>query len=140
MNVFPVFEMGVWVFAPLCWPFLHTVSDFIYFWIFGVFVPKGQMGFNFEFFSKFEIFTSFCVPPYFFSIFFGTMWVVDLDDPFGYQSDHCFTFMLHWDAYRICTLDLVFSWVMSYLLLWFPLDLCFGFVDTRIHVESILSD
>ena len=48
MNVFPVFEMGVWVFGP----FLHTVPDFVYFWIFGVLEPKGQMGFNFGFFSK----------------------------------------------------------------------------------------
>ena len=62
MNVFPVFEMGVWVFGPLCWPFLHTVPDFDYFWIFGVFEPKGQMGFNFGIFLKFGVFASFCVP------------------------------------------------------------------------------
>jgi hypothetical protein len=70
MNIFLFFGMRVWDFAPLCWPFLHTVSDSIYFWIFGVFRPKGQMGFNFESFSKFEIFTSFCVPP----CFLGFSW------------------------------------------------------------------
>ena len=63
------------------------VSDFIYFWIFGVFEPKGQMGFNFEIFPKFEVFTLFCVLPCFLE-FLGTMWFVDLDDPFGYSSDH----------------------------------------------------
>ena len=69
MNVFPIFEMGVWVFGPLCWPFLHTVPDFIYFWIFGVFEPKGQMGFNFGIFLKFGVLTSFCVLPYFLKLF-----------------------------------------------------------------------
>ena len=65
MNVFPVIEMRVWVFGPLCWPFLHTVPDFVYFWIFGVFEPKGQMGFNFGIFPKFGFFASFCVLPWF---------------------------------------------------------------------------
>ena len=88
MNISLFFGMRVWDFAPLCWPFLHTVFDFVYFWIFGVFRPKGQMGFNFVNFPKFGVFTSFCVPPCFLRFFFVTMWVMDLDDPFGYQSDH----------------------------------------------------
>ena len=65
MNISLFFRMRVWNFVSLCWPFLHTVSDSIYFWIFGVFRPKGQMGFNFESFSKFGVLTSFCMPPYF---------------------------------------------------------------------------
>ena len=71
-------------------------------------MPKGQMGFNFESFPKFGVFTSFCVPPYFLS-FLGIMWVVDLDDPFGYQSDHFCMFMLLWDACRSRTPDFVFG-------------------------------
>ena len=47
MNISLFFGMRVWDFTPLCWPFLDRVSDFIYFWIFGVFRPKVQMGFNF---------------------------------------------------------------------------------------------
>ena len=65
MNISLFFRMRFWDFASLCWPFLHTVLDSIYFWIFGVFVPKGQMGFNFESFPKFGAFTLFCVSPYF---------------------------------------------------------------------------
>ena len=65
MNISLFFGMKVWDFAPLCWPFLHTVFDSIYFWIFGIFVPYGQMGFNFISFSNLGFFTSFCVPPYF---------------------------------------------------------------------------
>ena len=56
MNISLFFGMRVWSFAPLCWSFLHTVSKLDYFWIFGVFVPKGQMGFNFESFLKFGVF------------------------------------------------------------------------------------
>ena len=44
-----------------------------------------------------------------FSGFLDTMWVVDLDDPFGYQSDHFCVFMLHWDACHSRTPDLVFG-------------------------------
>ena len=62
MNISLFFGMRVWDFTPLCWPFLHTVSDSFYFWIFGVFEPKGQMAFNFGIFPKFGVFTSFCVP------------------------------------------------------------------------------
>lgn len=65
MNIFPIFEMGAWVFESLCWPFLHTVSDFFYFQIFRVFSLKGQMGFNFKIFPKFGVFASFCVLPCF---------------------------------------------------------------------------
>ena len=61
--------------------------NMIIFWIFGVFVPKGQMGFNFESFPKFGVLPRFACHPIFFS-FLGTMWFVDLDDPFGYPSDH----------------------------------------------------
>ena len=82
MNIFPIFEMGVWVFGPLCWPFLHTVPDFFYFWIFEVFEPKGQMGFNFNFFQNLGFLPHF-VCCFVFSSFLGTMWFMDLDDPFG---------------------------------------------------------
>ena len=41
------------------------MSELVYFWIFEVFVPKGQMGFNFGIFPEFGVFTSFCVPPCF---------------------------------------------------------------------------
>ena len=41
------------------------MPDFDYFWIFGVFEPKGQMGFNFRIFPKFGVFASFCMPTYF---------------------------------------------------------------------------
>ena len=51
-NISLFFRIRVWSFALLCWPFLHTVSEFVYFWIFEVFVPKGKMGFNFRKFSK----------------------------------------------------------------------------------------
>ena len=83
MNISLFFEITVWDFTPLCWPFLHTVSDFIYFWIFGVFEPKGQMGFNFEVFQIFGVLPHFVCRLVFLG-FLGTMWVVDLDDPFGY--------------------------------------------------------
>ena len=72
MNIFLFFGMRVWDFAPLCWPFLHTVSDSIYFWIFGVFRPKGQMGFNFESFSNLGFLPRFACRPVF-SGFLGTM-------------------------------------------------------------------
>ena len=94
MNISLFFGMRVWDFTPLCWPFLQTVSDSIYFWIFWIFVPKGQMGFNFESFPKFGVLPHFACRPIF-SGFLGTMWVMDLDDPFGYQSDHFCMFMLH---------------------------------------------
>ena len=68
MNIFHIFGMRVCGFEPLCWPFLHIVSNFIYFWIFGVFAPKGQMGFNFKIFPKFRVFISFCMPPYFLGV------------------------------------------------------------------------
>ena len=138
MNIFLFFGMRVWSFVPLCWLFWHTVFDFIYFWIFEVFVPKGQMGFNFAIFLNLRFLPHFACHLTF-SSFLGTMWVVDLDDLFGYQSDHFCTFMLHWDACCIHTPDVVFGWVILYLL-WFLLDLCFCFVNARIRVESILSN
>ena len=108
MNIFLFFGMRVWSFVPLCWSFLHMVSDFIYFMIFGVFEPKGQMGFYFESFQNLGFLPHFACHPIF-SYFLGTMWVMDLDDLFGYQSNHYCTFMLHWDACRTCTPDFVFD-------------------------------
>ena len=46
------------------------MSKLDFFEIFEVFVPKGQMGFNFEVFPKARVFTSFCVPP----CFLGFSW------------------------------------------------------------------
>ena len=63
------------------------MSDSFYFWSFGVFEPNGQMGFNFGFFPKFGVFTSFYVMPFFLG-FLGIVWFVDLDDLFGYPLDH----------------------------------------------------
>lgn len=39
MHISLFFEMRVWDFVLLCWPFLHAVFDSIYFWIVGAFVP-----------------------------------------------------------------------------------------------------
>ena len=108
-NISIFFEMRVWGFAPLCWLFLHTVFDFIYFWIFGVFVPKGQMGFNFNFFPKFGIFTSFCVLPYFLefswhNVVCGPWWSVWI------IVRPILHLLLHWDACCIRPLDSVFGW------------------------------
>ena len=105
MNVFPVFEMGVWVFTPLCWPFLHTVSDFVYFGFLGFLNQKAKWVLISEFFQNLGFSPRFACRPVF-SGFLGTMWVMDLDDPFGYQSDHFCMFMLHWDACRSHTPDL----------------------------------
>ena len=111
----------------------------IYFWIFGVFVPKSQMGFNFVIFSKFGVFTSFCVPPYFLGFSWhnvgrGLGWSIWI------SIWPLLQVLLHWDACRSRTPDFLFGWVNCYLLLWFLLDLCFGFVDTRICVESTFSN
>ena len=86
-SILPIFDLRVWVSELLCWSFLHTVSDFFYFCIFKVFAPKGQMDFNFEFFQNLGFLPCFACRPIF-SSFLGTMWFVDLDDLFGYQSDH----------------------------------------------------
>ena len=108
MNISLFFGMRVWDFAPLCWPFLHTVSDFNYFWIFGFSVPKGRMGFNFNIFQNLGFLPCFVCHPIFLS-FLSTMWVMDLDDLFGYQLDHYYTFILHNDACCTCTPDFVFG-------------------------------
>ena len=94
MNVFPVIEMGVWVFGPLCWPFLHTVPDFVYFWILRFLNPKAKWVLISKFFQNLGFLPRFACRTIF-SGFLGTMWVMDLDDPFGYQSDHYCTCMLH---------------------------------------------
>ena len=105
--------MGGWVFVPLCCPFSHTVSDFDYFWIFGVFEPKGQMGFNFGNFPKFGVFASFCVPLGFLEF----SWHLVVRDP-GWSIwipvRPLFHLLVHWDACCIQPLDFVFSWGACY--------------------------
>jgi hypothetical protein len=56
-----------------------------YYLIFEVFVPKGQIGFNFKVFQFWGFLPHFVCQPIF-SGFFGMMLVMDLDDLFGYQS------------------------------------------------------
>lgn len=51
MSISLFFRMGVWGFAPLCWPFLHADSKLTFYLIFMAFVPKDKMGFNFKFFD-----------------------------------------------------------------------------------------
>ena len=53
-----------------------------FFWIFKVFVPKGQMDFNFEVFQNLGFLPCFARHSIFLS-FLGTMLVVDLDHLFG---------------------------------------------------------
>ena len=79
-NISLFFGMRVWVFAPLCWSFLYTVSELNYFWIFGVFVPKGQMGFDFKVFDFLGFLPWFACHPVF-SSFLGMMLFMDLDYP-----------------------------------------------------------
>ena len=138
MTLFPVFGMGVWGFAPLCWLFFHTVSDLIYFWIFRVFVPKGQMGFNFGIFPKFGVFTSFCVPPY----FLGFSWHIVVHGP-GWSVwipvRPLLHFVLHWDACSIRHPDYVsVDWFLSLrshpvLMFWSSWWWCTTHKYVRIH-------
>ncbi len=108
MNIPLYFRMRVWGFALLCWPFFHTVFELDYFWIFGVFLPKGQIRFNFEVFLNLEIFTLFCMPPYFLEFSWHELgrgprlsnWI--LVKPLL----HLF---FHWTACHIYTPDVVFG-------------------------------
>ena len=139
MNISLFFGMRVWGFTSLCWPFWHTVSELVYFWIFGVFVSKGQMGFNFGIFPEFGVFTSFCVPPY----FLGFSWHKLSHGP---RSSIWMSvkLLLHFCVALGCVLHpysrlgVQLSDLLPIILV--SLDLCFCSVDTRIHVESILSD
>ena len=97
------------------------------------------MGFNFVNFLKYGVFTSFCVPPCFLRFFSAQCeswtWMIRLDinsTTFAYfVTLGCVSLLYS----RLCVR-------LSELLpiVWFPLDLCLVFVNTRIRVESTLSD
>ena len=65
------------------------------------------MGFNFGIFPKFEVLPRFAYHPIF-SGFLGTLWFVDLGDPFGYQLDH-FCIFWYFGMHVASVLSILFS-------------------------------